>query len=201
VIRPYLPSDRDAISDICLRTGDAGGDAREKYADAPGLLGDVFALPYVEHDPGLAFVLDDGDRAVGYVLGTADTPAYVDWFREVWLPPVARRYPLPVDPPSTPTETVIALLHRPERMLVPQLADLPAHLHIDLLPQAQGAGHGRALMETFLRALGARGVPRVHLGMSRANTGARAFYDRLGFTEVPVPDDGALYLCRDTLTP
>ena len=185
------------MADICVRTGDAGGDSRAKYPD-PDLLPSIFALPYVEHEPQLAFVLDDGGTAVGYALGTADTPAFVDWFRDEWLPPLARRYPRPPEPPPTPPEWMAGLLHRPERMLVPEVAGYPAHLHIDLLPGYQGAGHGRGLMETFLRALGARGVPRVHLGMDPANTRARAFYHRLGFHEIVL--SGALFLGRDTIS-
>jgi ribosomal protein S18 acetylase RimI-like enzyme len=84
-------------------------------------------------------------------------------------------------------------------MVRPDLADHPAHLHIDLLPGHQRAGHGRALMTAFLAALAAKGVPAVHLSMLTANTAARAFYDRLGFTELPLPDVGELtYLGRPT---
>jgi GNAT superfamily N-acetyltransferase len=94
------------------------------------------------------------------------------------------------------------LLHRPERMVLPELAGYPAHLHIDLLPAWQGQGHGRSLMRTFLRALRDRGVPAVHLGMVTVNTGARAFYDRVGFHEIDVPDPGPLvYLGRTTDDP
>ena len=54
-------------------------------------------------------------------------------------------------------------------------------------------------MERYLAALAARGVPAVHLGMLTVNTGARAFYDRLGFREIAVPDSGVLtYLGRST---
>lgn len=84
-------------------------------------------------------------------------------------------------------------------MLVPEVAAYPAHLHIDLLPDRQGQGHGRALMRTFLRALHERGTEAVHLCMVTANTGARAFYDRLGFHEIDVPDPGPVtHLGRPT---
>ena len=54
-------------------------------------------------------------------------------------------------------------------------------------------------MNTFLAALHDRGVPAVHLGMVTANRSARAFYDRLGFHEIPVDDPGPLtYLGRPT---
>ena len=55
------------------------------------------------------------------------------------------------------------------------------NLHIDLLPQAQGRGLGRQLIERFLAALRAGGVPSVHLGVGERNAGAIAFYERLGF--------------------
>jgi ribosomal protein S18 acetylase RimI-like enzyme len=199
VIRSYRPADRAAVADVCVRTGDGGGDSRERFPD-PDLLPSVFALPYVDHEPELAFVLDDGGTAVGYVLGTADTPAFVKWFREEWLPPLTGRYPLPSDPPVTPLDWLTGLLHTPERMLVDEVADHPAHLHIDLLPEFQGAGHGRALMTAFLRALGEKGVPRVHLQMDPGNTRARAFYDRTGFHEIAVAGFPAgAFLGRETI--
>ncbi|GAA4336049.1 hypothetical protein GCM10023086_69030 [Streptomyces venetus] len=90
-------------------------------------------------------------------------------------------------------------MHHPERMVVPELAAYPAHLHIDLLPQWQGSGHGRRLTRTFLQALQDRGVPAVHLVMATANTLAGAFYDRLGFHRLDVPEPGsATYLGRAT---
>ncbi|GHH70731.1 hypothetical protein GCM10018793_05220 [Streptomyces sulfonofaciens] len=186
-VRRYRPEDRPALDDICVRTGHAGGDAREVYPDH-GLLSTIFAAPYAELEPELTFVLDDGTgRAVGYVLGTADTPRFAAAFRTEWLPRVAARYPAPAGPPSTPTEEMLALLHDPERMVVPELADHPAHLHIDLLPEWQHRGFGRALMHRFLDELHGRGVPAVHLTMATANVAARAFYDRLGFRELAVP--------------
>ncbi|CAL9605004.1 Putative acetyltransferase OgpAT [Streptomyces sp. enrichment culture] len=201
-IRPYRPGDLRVLEDICIRTAHNGRDSRPLYAD-PGLLPQIFATPYVHLEPELAFVLDDGTgRAVGYILGTADTPAFVEAFRTEWLPLVADRYPAPDGPPGSPDEEMAALLHTPERMALPQLAAHPAHLHIDLLPGWQGKGHGRALMRTFLHALRDRGVPAVHLCMARANTPARAFYDRLGFHEIDVPDPGpVVYLGRTTDEP
>jgi ribosomal protein S18 acetylase RimI-like enzyme len=196
-IRPYRPDDRDALYDVCVRTGHRGGDARGMYP-YPDLLPDIFAGPYAALEPDLAFVLDDGHRAMGYIVGTADTEAFVQAYREAWLPALRARYPEPADPPTTPTERMLDIMHNPERMLVPELAGYPAHLHIDLLPEHQRAGHGRALMDTFLAALRAKGVPAVHLGVAPDNTGARTFYGRLGFTEIPVGDPTVVYLGRPT---
>ncbi len=59
--------------------------------------------------------------------------------------------------------------------------DYPAHLHIDLLPSAQGQGWGRALMDRFLAQVRSAGARGVHLGVATVNRGAAAFYTRLGF--------------------
>ncbi len=198
VIRPYRDSDLAAVYDICVRTADAGEDARGMWA-SDDLMPDLFAGPYVHLEPDLAFVLDDGGKAVGYVVGTADTPAFVESYRERWIPRLADRYPPPPGPPRTQDEQMVALHHRPERMLLPELAPYPAHLHVDLLPSHQGAGHGRALIRTFLQAAAQAGPPAVHVGMVTANTRARRFYDRVGFQEISVPDPGPLtYLGRTT---
>ena len=90
------------------------------------------------------------------------------------------------------------MLYAPEWMLVPELESYPAHLHINILRGHQGQGGGRILMTAFLDALSRRGVTGVHLGVPEGNTSARAFYDRLGFRRVDVPDRGLIYLARST---
>ena len=198
-IRAYRPADLDAVYDICVRTADAGGDARGQYS-SDTLMGDIFAAPYVTLEPEHAHLLDDGTgNAVGYVLGTADTARFAQRYRDEWLPATAGRYPHPAEPPVTREDSMLWLHEHPERMLVPELADYPAHLHIDLLPEWQGRGWGRGLISAFLAGLRAAGVPRVHLGMAVTNVSARAFYDRLGFTEIPVPGATTVtYLGRGT---
>lgn len=194
-IRPFRPSDEEAVRDVCVRTAHLGGDARPHYRD-PGILPAIFAVPYARLDPSLTFVVDDGTRAVGYVLGTADTGAFVSRFRSEWLPEVSSRYPAPegalVDDAPTPDDVMRHLLHTPERMIVPELAAYPAHLHIDLLPSFQRAGHGRGLIDAFVGAARSAGAPGVHLGMVSENLAARAFYDRVGFHEIAVADAGPL---------
>ncbi len=200
-IRRYRPEDRAALYDICVRTALEGGDSRAVHPDLE-LLPSIFAAPYAVLEPDLAFVVDDGERAVGYILATADTGTFVKRYRAEWLPKLTGRYPRPTQPPTTPGEQMIDLMHRPERMLIPELAGYPAHLHIDLLPDHQRAGHGRALVDRLLAALRAKGVGAVHLGMVTANTPARAFYDRLGFHRVAVPEPGPItYLGRSTEGP
>ena len=191
-IRPYRPSDHRAVYDICVRTADAGGDARGTYS-TDDLMGDLFAGPYLHLEPDLAFVVDDGHgRAVGYVVGTADTATFAERYAQEWIPHLGDRYPVPPPPPRTPEQDMVALHFHPQRMVLPELAAWPAHLHIDLLPDHQRRGHGRRLIETFRTAVAAAGAPGLHVGMVTANVRARAFYDRLGFAVLPVRDPGPL---------
>ncbi|MGH8889111.1 MAG: GNAT family N-acetyltransferase [Acidothermaceae bacterium] len=197
-IRPYRDSDHAAIYDICVRTADAGRDATGIYS-SDDLMPDLFAGPYVYLQPHLAFVLDDASQAVGYVIGTSDTPRFVADYRAKWIPLLTDRYAQPVGEPVTPDDEMIALHYWPERMLVPEVAEYPAHVHIDLLPPYQGRGYGRALMNCMFDALAADGAAAVHLSMLTENTAARAFYDRLGFHVIDVPEAGDLtYLGRST---
>lgn len=198
-IRRYRPADREAFAAVCVATAHEGGDSAARYPDRE-LMPSVFAHPYAELEPDFAFVLDDGTgTAGGYVVGAPDTARFAERFRAEWLPSAGARFPLPVGEPRTPSDEIVLLLHRPERMVRPELAGHPAHLHIDLLPAWQGRGWGRALMRTLLDALHAAGVPAVHLSMVQANTGARAFYDRLGFRPLAVPETAPLwYLGRPT---
>jgi ribosomal protein S18 acetylase RimI-like enzyme len=200
-IRPYRPSDRAAVYDVCVRTAAAGGDARGLYL-SDDLVPDLFAGPYVELEPELAFVLEDGGVAVGYVVGCADTAAFVAAFRRRWLPAVAGRYPHPdqVGAVHGDSAWLVRALHEPERMVVPELADHPAHLHIDLLPPYQGGGHGRALIDTFLAAAARRGAAAVHLGVNPANTAALGFYEHLGFRPIEITsrEVSAVFLGRPT---
>lgn len=188
VIRPYRPSDREAIAEICLLTAAGGGDATGIYSD-DALMPEVYALPYVDHAPALAFVVDDGGRVGGYVLGVADTAAFIEWYAREWAPGFRSRHPQPGAPtahhPAYTEAQLIADGSDPERMRIPELDAYPAHLHIDLLPEYQGRGLGRRLIDALRAALAERGVPAVHLGLDPANTRALAFYRRLGFHELP----------------
>ena len=50
-----------------------------------------------------------------------------------------------------------------------------------LLPEGQGGGNGRRMLETLFDALRDLGVPGVHLGVGADNTRAIGFYEHLGF--------------------
>jgi ribosomal protein S18 acetylase RimI-like enzyme len=188
-IRLYRPSDRDDIAEICVRTGRSGTDATG-WLDRDDLLPDIYALPYVDFAPDTAFVADVDGRPHGYILGVADTRAFVERLRADWLPEFEAKHPLTGD--DTPTQRFVRIARKPERMLIPELAQYPAHLHIDLLPDLQGQGLGRMLVRTLVAELASRGVPGVWLEYGPDNVNAGAFYRRLGFEPLPSSTAGNL---------
>jgi ribosomal protein S18 acetylase RimI-like enzyme len=181
-IRPYHPSDLTALYRICLYTGDYGADASALYHD-PDLMGHYYAAPYAVFEPDLGFVLTHGGAPCGYILGARDTMAFHARCERDWFPLLRLRYPLPDPDDSSLDAKMIRLIHEGYEVNE-ALIDYPAHLHLDMLPVAQGQGWGRRLVDTFLARLRALGVPGVHFEVAKKNPKAVGFYEHVGFRRV-----------------
>jgi ribosomal protein S18 acetylase RimI-like enzyme len=197
-IRRYCDSDEAAVYDVCIRTARAGQGVGGRYSN-DDLVPDIVAGPYLLLEPQHAYVLDNGERAVGYIIGTASTQDFVAAYRDRWLPRLRDRYQPPSAQPATEEQQRLDAMFHPERLLRPELVPHPAHLHINLLAGYQGMGYGRELMSTFLASVAAAGAPSCHLSARRENLGARRFYERLGWRPIEVSDPGnGIYLVRPT---
>jgi ribosomal protein S18 acetylase RimI-like enzyme len=89
-------------------------------------------------------------------------------------------------------------MFNPEILLLDELAPYPAHLHINLLPDYQGSGFGRAMVATFLGSVAAAGVKWCYLAVRPANTVALGFYARLGWERLPFSTDNAIFMAKST---
>jgi len=155
-IRSYEPADLDQLYDICLRTGASGEDASEQVLE-PRLLGEIYAAPYGVLEPEHALVVDDGaGTAIGYAIGAIDTLAFEARCESEWWPPLRERHPVGSGGNDL-DELLIAMLHHPHPSDASVVGEYPSHLHIDLLPEAQGGGWGRRLMATLEDLLRADG--------------------------------------------
>lgn len=183
-IRPFRAGDEAAVAAVCLQTADAGADATGMFED-DAIWAQIFVLPYVHRHPDLSFVVESDDgRVVGYIVCAPDTNRFEDWFHDEWWPERGGRWPEPESEQSRQDGTLIYAYSR-RAGAEPYGDDYPAHLHIDLLPEAQVQGWGRELIVTLVAALRERGVTGLHLVASTDNTGAIAFYPRVGFTPIP----------------
>ncbi len=125
---------------------------------------------YLEKEPSHCFVTtDEFDKPSGYILCAKSFDKYV----------------LEFEPYLKKAKKLSFVDYVAQKYLQKAVADVakeyPAHLHVDVLPSFQGRGNGRALITTLLAHLRGEGVKGVHLVVSQSNTGAIAFYERLGF--------------------
>lgn len=188
-IRQYCSSDLEALYKICLETGADGTDATGKIDD--DLLGHIYVAPYCKLEPDSAFVLTKDGEPVGYIVGTIDTSRFILQSEAEWWPALRQQYPC-LPNPSTWGERVINGMHRVEEP--PSFVDsYPAHLHINILPPAQGLGQGRALMDHFLTRLYDQSVAGVHLEVSWRNEQAIAFYRRYGLVVLGSTSTGVYF--------
>jgi len=182
-VRPATPADHEQIARICLLTGATGQDATGLFSN-DATLADVYATPYLHGPGGFCLVWDVEAEARGYVLGTSDTRAFQAWFTDEWWPSRAVLHPARTDG----DEWLLPEAANPHRMLISRVDEFPAHLHIDLLPDQQGRGAGRLLIEACVELLRRRGVSGLHLVAEKANAGAQAFYPRVGFEAIDEAD-------------
>ena len=201
-IRPARPDDQAAACDVCLKTGDHGGDGEPFYGDDPDALGRIFVGPYLAFEPELGLMLEDEDGVCGYAFGAFDTRAFYARYESEWRPGLCARHPMPQGDPSswTRAQTVHSWYHRPDYYCPEPYEAYPSHMHIDLLERAQGRGFGRQMMEEVMDRLRRRGSPGVHLGVSVRNVPAMGFYRRLGFRDLirtGSASDGVVYMGKE----
>ena len=198
-IRPARAGDEAAAYRVCLKTGDAGGDGEAVFRDDPDALGRLFVGPYLAFEPELSLMLEDADGVCGYALAALDSRAFYARYDAEWRPGLCASYPDPQGDPATWTrvQEVYGWYHHPDYFCPEPYDRYPSHLHIDLLPRAQGHGEGRRMMEALMDRLRDHGSPGVHLGMWARNERAYAFYVRLGFHELArlgSAADGSVYM-------
>lgn len=188
-IRAFREDDASALASVCIRTADAGHDASGVLIDDE-IWPDVFLNPYLVRHPDLALVVETDGSPSGYLVCAPDTRSFEDWFATTWWPERAARWAHRLaenraDPRVRRTADILRYAAGRRAGAEPYGDTYPAHLHIDLLPDLQGQGWGRRLIDTLLGVLRERGVTGVHLVADASNAPALAFYDRLGFARLP----------------
>ena len=164
-IRNYHPKDAENLKKICIET--ASDVFRGKRITESALV-DVYCRYYIEQEPESCFVVvDENDVAKGYILCAKDYSLYKQIFKEKYL--------------KTWNPVTLIMGHFAMNSIREFVEEYPAHLHIDLLPECQGQGYGRKLIEMLIGHLKERNIKGLMLHVSMENEGARAFYKKCGF--------------------
>ena len=185
MVRTYTPADHDALVDLFARVG----------ADSPS--GDLwrhlpsermaYLDPYIEHCPDTLFLAEAGGGLVGYLTGCPDSALLPG--EDERLTQAMIRHKVMLRPRSVPFFARSLFDVARAKVLGVEVASgegvdqrWPAHLHINLVPEARGTGAANELMAAWQSWLTHAGSPGCHLQTLVENTRATRFFEKCGFS-------------------
>lgn len=166
IIRPYRPSDRAAVREICCDTAYRNKGAEYLFEDRE-IHADYWSSYYTDVTPEEVRIVELDGKVIGYFFGCTDTLAFrrhmarriVPWclLRALWRlatgrykNPVSRRYLWFMITRAAGEEAEM------------DMARFPAHYHCNLTEASRGLKLYTKLTLDFLDRLEARGITRIH---------------------------------------
>lgn len=156
-IRQFYTQDRPYVEEICASPGSPMREALLR----------CFCHYYIEQEPENCFVCEIDGTVCGYVLCAENF--------EKWEAKMRIGY-------MNDDLICAAIGSATIKNLCSFTTEYPAHLHIDLAPQAQGNGLGTHLLQHLILHLKEKRISGLMLDVATDNTGAQRFYARNGFS-------------------
>ena len=159
-IRGYQASDRDAVRELCCRTGFLGNPVDPVYEDRD-LFADFLTTYYTDHEPESSFVLEVDGELKGYLLGSRKpllNQLYSFQQNIVLFLRALLRYPRY----NRCSRRFIRWMIMNGWREVPVAPARMPHFHINLLPEARKMSTTRALMSAYLSYLYRCGEKQVY---------------------------------------
>ena len=182
-IRAFAEADRAGLRGLFGRAGEGappGSLWGHEESEAA-----VYLDPYMDLEPGSLFVAATDGYLVGYLDGCLDSAQFPSESERVEK--AVREYRLIFRPGTAAFfARAVADVARAKVRREPTAADFddarwPAHLHINVAPEARGTGVADGLMERWLDRLRKSGSPGCHLQTLVENARAVRFFERTGF--------------------
>lgn len=188
-IRGVVPGDRAELLALSGRAG-AGSPTASIWGHAESEAA-VYLTPYFELEPESLFVAVSGGELVGYLAGCVDTAAFPSEEQRMSRAISGHRLFLKRRPLAFFARAALDAVRPGPSAGEPDDPRYPAHLHINLVPEARGTGAADALMARWFERLDRVGAPGCFLQTLVENVRAGKFFERWGFTDhgpaVPVP--------------
>jgi ribosomal protein S18 acetylase RimI-like enzyme len=183
-VRHMTRADIPAVRDICVATGRL----RPSQAPAPWIFARYWTDYYTRFEAGHNLVAVGADnRVLGYLTASYDTKVYRRRMKRSVLPSILMRAVVSGAIAHPPSRNFLvkrlSLWAAPEPDPDGLLEKYPAHIHVNLLKEAQGMGGGQAMIERFFKDAKEAGVKGVHLETLASNLQACRFFIRAGFRE------------------
>ncbi|MEU5883791.1 GNAT family N-acetyltransferase [Spirillospora sp. NPDC047279] len=181
-IRTFAEGDRAELRELFGRAGEGAPTASLwGHLDSEAA---IYLDPYMDLEPESLFVAVVDGAMVGYLTGSLGDgfPGFdtlmTKAIKEHRL--LFKRGPAAFFARSMADAARAAIRRRP---VAGDLNDdrWPAHLHINVAPEARGTGAADGLMERWLARVTASGSPGCHLQTLVENTRAVRFFERVGF--------------------
>jgi ribosomal protein S18 acetylase RimI-like enzyme len=136
---------------------------------------------YLVTEPQNCYVLEHPhtQKVIGYILCASDTIAYENEFEKTYLQKIKDRFEeLKKQSFEYLEENRKLLFFRPSLDFGFDMADYPAHLHINILPEFQRSGCGEMLLSAYEANLRSRGIHGYHLCTGANNIKGISFYKK-----------------------
>lgn len=165
MVRHYLGADRRSAEQICIETAHESLKSTEQKIEF--LLFRYLSF-YIENCPDTCFIAEKDGKAVGYVICCPDSEFFIKEF-----PKFAKKNGAKLSQKLQCLGDALVYLPFKKRY--------PAHLHIDILPEAQRMGYGRCLIDALCENLKKQNKNGVMLAVGKDNENAVKFYNAAGF--------------------
>ncbi|MFJ9590557.1 GNAT family N-acetyltransferase [Streptomyces acidicola] len=147
----------------------------------------VYLEPYMDLAPASLFLAVDGSRLVGYLAGCTDSAAFPSESERMEKAIKQYRLFIRVRPAAFFARALADLAWAAVRRR-PTASDFddarwPAHLHINVAPEARGSGTADGLMDRCLEQVAEQTGKGCHLQTLSENARAVRFFERKGFTK------------------
>ncbi len=158
-IRKYQPADRARVRELCCDTGFLGNPIDPVFEDRE-IFADYLTAYYTDREPESSFVLLINGEIRGYLLGSRHSyrQQLFNFYSNIalFLRGILRyrRY-------NAASKKFVHWIIRQAWREVPAAPRRTAHFHINLLDDARGIAHARAITDAYLQYLHANGERRV----------------------------------------
>ncbi|KAF7993713.1 hypothetical protein HCN44_010308 [Aphidius gifuensis] len=192
-IRPYLPTDEEAVYVVCNRiTGVTGSQA----------VADRLVGGYLTLSPEFCMIVEDDEGIVGYVTAALNIKLFNQKMLISWIPELQSKYPLEDITNDLPASIQEAI--RYFHSFVPDVSEQlcrqnPSSIMCSILPTVTDQSVAKRLTTCILAALRANGSFGVHTTMSPMDKESHEFYGKLGFIDYQPGQDenpGVITMCR-----